>query len=80
MKAIRHQIGSRGRLEIRDDIIQGNVTENGTHSKEQAHQSQEEQSSTWLSSKDSILLKLMMMDEVLSNGIHRFNMIMTTNL
>ena len=80
MKAIRHQIGSRGRLEIRDDIIPVNATRNGTHSKGQAHQSQEEQSSTWLSSKDSILLKLMMMDEVLSNGIHQFNMIMTTNL
>ena len=80
MKAIRHQIGSRGRLEIRDDIIPGNVTENGIRFKGRAHQSQEEQSSTWLSSKDSIPLKLMMMVGVLSSGIHRFNMIMTINL
>ena len=79
MKAIRHQIGSRGRLEIRDDIIPGNATKNGTHSKGQAHQLQEEQSSTWLSSKDSTLLKLMMMDEVLSNGIHPSNTTTTTN-
>ena len=80
MKAIRHQIGNHGRLEIRDDIIPGNATKNGIRSKGQAPQSQEGQSSTWLSNKDSILLKLMMMDEELSNGIHRFNMIMTTNL
>ena len=79
MKAIRHQIGNRGRLEIRDDIIPGNATKNGTHSKGQAHQSREAQSSTWLSSKDSILLKLMTMDEVLSNGILRFNTTTTTN-
>ena len=79
MKAIRHQIGNRGRLEIRDDIIPGNATKNGTRSKGQAHQSQEAQSSTWLSSKDSILLKLMMMDEVLSSGILRFNTTTTTN-
>ena len=79
MKAIRHQIGSHGRLEIRDDTIPGNVTKNGIRSKGRAHQSQEEQSSTWLSSKDSILLKLMMMDEVLSNGILRFNTTTTTN-
>ena len=79
MKAIRHPIGNHGRLEIRDDIIPGNVSKNGIHSKGQAHQSQEEQSSTWLSSKDSILLKLMMMDEGLSNGILRFNTTTTTN-
>ena len=79
MKAIRHQIGNHGRLEIRDDIIPGNATKNGTHSKGQAHQSQEGQSSTWLSSKDSTHLKLMMMDEGLSSGIHRFNTTTTTN-
>ena len=79
MKVIRHQIGSRGRLEIRHDIIPGNATKNGTRSKGQVHQSREAQSSTWLSSKDSILLKLMMMDEVLSNGILRFNTTTTTN-
>ena len=79
MKAIQHQTGNHGRLEIRDDIIPGNVTENGIRSKGQALQSREAQSSTWLSSKDSILLKLMMMEEESSSGILRFNMTTTTN-
>ena len=79
-EAIRHRIGSHGRVEIRDDIILESVSRNGTHSKGQALQSQEEQSSTWLWNMDLSLRDYMMMDEVLSSGTHRFNMTMTTNL